>query len=72
MGRTLVRNEITNEVSLDISIYHGVCVLFIYFLKRFATMNSFFFLDNSIFLEIAIQSFLEKDVDHFYNVVENL
>ena len=35
-------------------------------------MNSFFFLDNSSFPEIAIQKFLEKDVDHFYNAAENL
>ena len=53
-------------------MYPGVCALFIYFLKRFANMNSLFFIENSSFLGIAIQNFLEKDVDHFYNAVENL
>ena len=70
MGRALVRNGIKQGVY--IFMYPGVCALFIYFLKRFANMNSLFFIENSSFLGIAIQNFLEKDLDHFYNAVENL
>ena len=53
-------------------MYPGACALFIYFLKRFANMNSLFFIENPSFLGIAIQNFLGKGVDHFYNAVENL
>ena len=70
MERTLVRNRIKHGV--DIFIYPGVCSLFIYFLRRFAYLNSLFFHDNSSFLEIAIQNFHEKDVNYFYNAAENL
>ena len=45
---------------VDIFIYPGVCVLFNYFLKRFANLNSFFSMAIPVFLKMLFRISLKK------------
>ena len=58
MGLTFSRNGIKHGV--DIFIYPGVCVLFIYFLKRFSNLNSFFSMIYPVFLKLLFTISLKK------------